>query len=308
MADTRRLAVQVGDQELELSNLDKVFYPESGFTKGQVIDYYTRMAPHVLPHIRERPLTLKRYPDGVDGPFFYQKECPLHRPDWLETTAIWSEGNQRMVNYCVVNDLPGLVWVANLADLELHTFLSTRRDPDTPTMVMFDLDPGEPANVIDCAAVAILLRDLLDNVGLACWVKTSGSKGLQLVVPLNTPNTFGRTKAFARTIANLLASTVPGRVTSTMTKSLRVGRVFIDWSQNDARKTTVSVYSLRARSLPTVSTPVLWNEVEDAYAEDDPERLVFDAETVLDRVDAMGDIFAPVLTLTQKLPGFETTT
>jgi bifunctional non-homologous end joining protein LigD len=294
--------VEVEGRRLKLSNLDKVLYPAVGFTKGQVIDYYTRIAPAVLPHLRDRPLTLKRYPDGVDGPFFYEKQCPSHRPDWVQTAPIWSGHTKRVIQFCLANDLPTLVWTSNLADLELHTSLSLAEDVMRPTMIAFDLDPGSPAAILECAQVALLLREMLDELGLKGVPKTSGSKGMQLYVPLNTPVTYDETKPFARALAMLLEKEHPKLIVSTQAKAKRKGKVLVDWSQNDDAKTTVCVYSLRARERPTVSTPLEWDEVESALRRRDAERLVFDSEAVLKRVERNGDLFVPVLELEQTLP------
>jgi len=295
--------VEVEGRRLNLTNLDKVLYPETGFTKGQVIDYYTRVAPAVLPHLRDRPLTLKRYPNGVDAPFFYEKQCPQHRPDWVETAEVWSRHSKRTIGYCLVNDLPALVWVANLASLELHTQLHCGADPDRPTMVAFDLDPGPPADVLDCAQVALWLREVLGDLGLEAFAKSSGSKGMQVYVPLNTPKvTYDDTKGFARALAQLLEKQHPKDVVSVMRKDLRKGKVFIDWSQNDEHKTTVCVYSLRARPEPTVSTPVSWDEVEKAHDSGNADALKFEAPDVIDRVSKHEDLFAPVVELEQRLP------
>lgn len=296
--------VEVDGRQLKLSNLDKVLYPEASFTKAQVIDYYTRIAPVLLPHLKNRPLTLKRYPNGVDGHFFYEKQCPSHRPKWVETTSVWSEANQRDVHYCVANDLPTLVWAANLADLELHTSLSVQRDIERPTMLVFDLDPGAPADIVQCAQTALWLRDVLAELELKSFVKTSGSKGMQLYAPLNTPTTYERTKPFAHAIAQLLEQRHPRHVVSNMKKALRTGKVLIDWSQNDAHKTTVCVYSLRAKAQPSVSTPLSWDEVEAVWHAKSGAEVEFVAEGVLARVARVGDLFAPVLTLKQKLPTF----
>jgi bifunctional non-homologous end joining protein LigD len=297
------MEVEVQGRTLSLSNLDKVFYPETGFTKGQVIEYYTRIAPVLLPHLRGRHLTLKRYPDGVQGPFFYEKQCPGHRPDWVETAAVWSRHNGRNITYCLVEDLATLVWLANLADLELHTPLALAAEPKAPTMLAFDLDPGPPANVVQCAEVACRLRDAFDHFGLEAFPKTSGSKGMQLYVPLNTPASYKQTKTFAQGLAQVLERRHPKLVVSEMRKSLRPGKVFIDWSQNDEHKTTVSVYSLRARERPTASAPVTWEEVEAVVASGDPDDLSFTSDEVLARVAEHGDCFAPVLELQQELPG-----
>nr|WP_218039623.1 non-homologous end-joining DNA ligase [Dendrosporobacter quercicolus] len=298
--------IEVGGKQLKLSNLDKIFYPSTAFTKGQVIDYYIRIAPVLLPHLKGRPLTLKRYPNGALQKFFYQKECPSSKPDWLQTAPIWSESNQKNTNFCLVEDLPSLIWSANLAALELHTSLSLAQTILQPTMVVFDLDPGPPAAILQCARVSLWLRQLLSAHSLQAFPKTSGSKGLQVYLPLNTPADYDQTKTFARKIALLLEQSYPEYVVSNMRKSLRTGKVFVDWSQNDDHKTTVCVYSLRARELPTVSTPVSWQEVEAALAKRDPDLLVFNAQQVLERVAADGDLFAPVLTVRQKLPKPET--
>lgn len=294
--------VEVGGRQLKLSNFDKVLYPEAGFTKGQVIDYYTRIAPVLLPHLQRRALTLKRYPNGVDGQFFYEKNCPKHRPPWVDTLSVWSARNKADVNYCLIDELAGVVWVANLASLELHTSLSRAADVQQPTMLVFDLDPGPPATVVECGRVAFWLREVLDDLGLQAFPKTSGSKGLQVYVPLNTPVTYNEAKPFAHALAKLLEQQHPQDVLSVMTKELRTGKVFIDWSQNDDSKTTVCVYSLRARPRPTVSTPVTWDEVERVVKSGNPDDLVFEADAVLERVDAHGDLFAPLNELEQPLP------
>ncbi|HZZ83069.1 MAG TPA: non-homologous end-joining DNA ligase [Anaeromyxobacteraceae bacterium] len=303
MSERGGVEIEVEGRRLRLSNLDKVFYPATGFTKGQVIDYYTRVAPVLLPHLRGRPLTLKRYPEGVNGPFFYEKRCPPHRPRWVHTEPVWSEGNQEDIHFCVADEVATLIWAANIADLELHTSLSLARTIAHPTMMVFDLDPGPPAGLLECCEVALLLRGLFAELGLEAWPKTSGSKGLQLYVPLNgRAMIYDRTKAFARAAAELLEQRRPELVVSSMKKSLRTGKVLVDWSQNDPHKTTVCVYSLRARERPTVSTPLSWDEVEGASRERRPESLAFEAAAVLSRVEARGDLFAPVLTLRQELP------
>lgn len=294
--------VDVEGHLLALSNLEKPLYP-SGFTKAEVIDYYTRVAPFMLPHLRGRPMTLKRYPDGAEGPFFYEKECPKHRPAWVRTAAVYSRSNDRTVNYCLVDDLPTLIWLANLAALELHPLLSRADDLGRPTHVVFDLDPGPPAGVLACAKVALLLKDLLDSLGLVAVAKTSGSKGMQVYVPLNTAVTYDGTKSFALAVARLLEREHPRDVLSSMRKAARPGKVFIDWSQNDEHKTTVAVYSLRARERPFVSTPVTWDEVAAAAAGGDPAALAFDAPAVLERVARLGDLFALVNATEQQLPG-----
>jgi bifunctional non-homologous end joining protein LigD len=294
--------IEVEGRQIKLSNLEKVLYPKAGFTKGQVIDYYIRIAPVLLPHLANRALTLKRYPNGVDGMFFYEKNCPTYRPSWMKTAKIWSEGNNRFMDYCVVADLPTLVWLGNLADLELHTSLSRALETQRPTVIAFDLDPGAPATIVQCCQVGLWVRDIFEQFGLQAFAKTSGSKGLQIYVPLNTAVTYEQTKPFAKAIARLLEDRHPDLVVSDMKKALRVGKIFVDWSQNDVYKTTVNVYSLRAKDQPTVSTPVSWQEVENCLKKADPELLVFTSDQVLQRVEKSGDLFEPVLKLKQKLP------
>ncbi len=298
----RAVEVRVGERTLKLTNLDKVYWPEAGFTKGQMIDYYTRVAPVLLPHLRNRPLTLKRYPEGVDGEMFYEKNCPKHRPPWIETAKVWSGGNNRDMYYCMVQDLASLVWVAQLGTIELHTSLSVYRKLEQPQMLVFDLDPGPPATIVECCRVAGWLREWFDERGLKAFAKTSGSKGLQLYVPLNTPVTYEETKTISRGLAQKLERERPQHVVHMQRKTLREGKVLIDWSQNDEAKTTVSVYSLRARARPTVSTPVRWDEVEACLEAGDPSLLVFGSGEVLKRIDSHGDLFEPVLKLKQRLP------
>ncbi len=289
---------------VQVSNLEKVFYPKTGFTKGEVINYYIRVSPCLLPHLRNRPITLKRYPEGVEGFFFYEKQCPSHRPNWITTTAVArSEGDE--INYCVLNDLPALVWAANLADLELHTFLHKAPAIDRPTVLAFDLDPGPPADILLCCKVGLWLKDIFDSLGLKSFPKTSGSKGLQIYVPLNSKATYGETKAFARALAETLERRSPETVVAKMQKSQRQGKVFVDWSQNDIHKTTVNAYSLRAKDTPTVSTPVTWEEVEGALKRKNVKKLTFEAPQVVQRIEKYGDLFVPVLTLKQKLPKVE---
>lgn len=293
--------MDVAGTRVAVSNLDKVLYPEVGFTKGQVIDYYVRVAKSLLPHLKNRPITLKRYPDGVEGFFFYEKQCPSHRPKWVKTTTVpRSKGGD--IHYCVMNDLPALVWAANLADLELHTFLHKAPAIGRPTAIAFDLDPGAPADIVQCCQVGLWVKGLFDGLGLKSFAKTSGSKGLQVYVPLNTPVTYAQTKLFAHTLAQVLEHQFPDLVVSKMLKSLRVGKVLVDWSQNDDHKTTVNVYSLRAKERPTVSTPVTWDEVTAALEKESADLLSFDSEAVVKRIEKHGDLFAPVLQLKQKLP------
>ena len=289
-------------RKLTLSNLDKVLYPKAGFTKAHVIDYYTRVSPVLLPHLQDRALTLKRYPEGVEKEFFYEKRCPAYRPPWLKTAPVWSDSAQEDVKFCLANDLPSLIWAANLADLELHTSLARFKKPDRPTMMVFDLDPGAGVDILGCAAVALWLREFLAERKLECFAKTSGSKGLQVYVPLNTPVTYMETKGFARATAETLTQQHPENVLFRMEKKLRKGKVFIDWSQNDRHKTTVCAYSLRAKERPTVSTPVTWEEIKKALKAGDPQCLSFESEDTLKRVSKSGDLFEPVLKLKQKLP------
>jgi len=289
----------VGDQTLEVSNLDKVLYPEAGFTKAQVIDYYIKAAPYLLPHLQRRPVTLKRYPEGVNGFFFYERHCPAHRPKWVKTATV--EGSKR-IDYCVLEDLPSLVWVANLADLELHTFLHRSTALTRPTAMVFDLDPGLPADAIDCCKVALWIKDYLEKQHLQSFIKTSGSKGMQLYVPLNTATTYEKTKTFAKKLAEDMESAHPDQIVSKMQKKLREGKVLIDWSQNDDHKTTVCAYSLRAKSKPTVSMPVTWDEVKSAAKTGKLSKLTFESDQALKRMVKLGDLFEPVLTLKQHLP------
>jgi len=294
-------SLDIDGTKVEVTNLQKIFYPKPGFTKGDVIDYYVRISPVLLPHLKERPITLKRYPDGVEGFFFYEKKCPTHRPKWIKTTKVdKSEGGE--INYCVINDLPSLVWAANLADLELHTFLHKAPALQRPTALAFDLDPGPPADIVLCCQVGLWLKGVFDALKMESFAKTSGSKGLQVYIPINSAVTYEKTKAFSHAIAELLESQSPEIVVSKMQKSLRSGKVLVDWSQNDDHKTTVNVYSLRAKDYPTVSTPVTWEEVEAAVRRRNATSLSFDSKEVLKRVEKMGDLFGPVLTLKQKLP------
>ncbi|HUD48674.1 MAG TPA: non-homologous end-joining DNA ligase [Candidatus Baltobacteraceae bacterium] len=298
---SKKSQLVIDGSTIDVSNLDKIFYPRTGFTKGQVMDYYVRISPALLPHLKDRPITLKRYPDGVEGFFFYEKQCPPHRPKWIKTAPV-RKSDGSAVHYCVMNSLPALVWAANLADLELHTFLHKASALARPDFLAFDLDPGEPADILLCCKVGLWLKDMFDALGLKCFPKTSGSKGLQVFVPLNTPVNYAKTGAFAHAVAELLEKNAPDTVVSKMRKSLRGGKVLVDWSQNDGHKTTVTVYSLRAREHPTVSTPVTWEEVEAALQKGNPKVLSFEADQVLKRVEKHGDLFAPVLKLKQKLP------
>src|SRR3954471_18353743 len=294
--------LEIEGHELKLTNLDKVLYPEAGFTKAQLIDYYVRIAPYLLPHLQGRPLTMKRYPEGVGGFFFYEKNCPKHRPEWVQTTSVWSHGNNRWMDYCLVQDVATLVWAANLADIELHTSLSVGKKIEQPTMLVFDLDPGAPADIIQCCQVAMWVKEIFERMGLQCFPKTSGSKGLQVYIPLNTAVTYEDTKPFAHEMARLLERAVPELIVSDMKKALRVGKILVDWSQNDQYKTTVCVYSLRAKDKPTASTPVTRDEVARCLKKKDPTLLVFESSKVIERANDKGDLFEPVLKLKQKLP------
>jgi bifunctional non-homologous end joining protein LigD len=292
----------VEGRELKLSNLDKVLYPRAGFTKRDVIAYYTDVAPVLLPHLEGRALTLKRYPNGVEGGHFYEKNAPSHRPPWMRTERIPT--GSKSIDFVVCDDLPTLVWLANLADLELHTSLARADAVDRPTAVAFDLDPGEPATIVECCRVGLLLQGMFTGLGLESFAKTSGSKGLQVYVPVNGSGaTYDHTKGFAKAVAELLEREEPGLVVSRQTKALRRGKVLVDWSQNDEHKTTVNVYSLRARERPTVSTPVTWEEVAACAHSGDAAALVFDADAVRARIAEHGDLFARVVSLAQRLPG-----
>jgi bifunctional non-homologous end joining protein LigD len=321
--------VEVEGRRLSVSNLGKVLYPEAGFTKADVIDYYVRAAPALLTHLADRCVTFKRFPNGVDDKFFFEKRCPSHRPEWVPTAIgagdggqPWGSGRSRSgrsrprpgegeraggdggadssgIPYCVINETAAVVWAANLAALELHTPMARATDIESPTMVVFDLDPGPPAAIRECADVALDIRGTLANLGFELFAKTSGNKGLQLYLPLNTPHTHDHAASFAQAVAQMLEKHHPDRVVSMMRKDIRKGKVFIDWSQNARFKTTVCAYSLRANPRPTVSTPVSWDEVADAA---DGAPLYFEAPDVLERLEDLGDLFAPTATLEQRLP------
>ncbi len=296
--------VEVDGRELKLTNLDKVLYPEAGFTKGEMVDYYAKVAPAIVPHLSGRAVTLRRFPEGVDDldAAFFEKRCPKHRPKWVKTARVEAGPHAGMIDFCVCDGRPTLVWMAQLAAIELHPSLSLARAPKRPTVLAFDLDPGPPANVVDCCRVAIRLRDMFGHFGVQSFPKTSGSKGLQVYIPLNSKVDYETTKPFAKAIAQLLEKQTPDEVVSKMKKVEREGKVFVDWSQNHQRKTTIAVYSLRARERPTVSTPVTWDEVANAVDKDDDSLLVFEAGDVLKRIEREGDLFAPVLELQQELP------
>jgi bifunctional non-homologous end joining protein LigD len=297
--------VEVDGRELKLSNLDKVLYPKVGFTKGEMIDYYARIADAMVPHLAGRAVTLRRFPEGVDNTeaAFFEKRCPKHRPKWVKTATVTAGPHAGKIDFCVCNDRPTLIWMAQLATIELHPSLSIARRPAQPTVLAFDLDPGPPANVVDCCRIALQLREMFGHFDLQCFPKTTGSKGLQVYLPLNTKSHYDETKPFARALAQLLEKQT-GKVVSKMSKEIRKGKVFVDWSQNHPRKTTVAVYSMRARERPTVSTPVSWDEVERCAKKGEADLLVFETSDVLKRVEKHGDLFAPVLELEQKLPSF----
>ena len=304
LRETKRATeIEVEGRTLKLTNRAKVMYPRTGFTKGDLIDYYAAVAPVLLPHLTGRPLTLKRYPDGVEGEYFYEKRCPAHRPSWVRTAPIESERGKGTIDYCLAEDLPTLIWAANLATIELHPSLSRAAQMDRPTAVVFDLDPGAPAGLKACCRVALLVKEVFDTFGLDTFAKTSGAKGMQVYVPLNTtPVDYEQTKSFARAVAELLEKRHPRQVVSRMAKDLRPGKVLIDWSQNDEHKTTVCVYSLRARERPTISTPLAWDEVERAARSRREPSLSAEPRELLERVERDGDLFEGLLTLRQGLP------
>jgi bifunctional non-homologous end joining protein LigD len=295
--------VEIEGRIVKLTNPDKVLYPKTGFTKSDLIAYYSAIAPVLLGHLRDRPLTLKRYPNGVEGKFFYEKQSPSHRPDWVQTVTVWSRHSKRDIHFTLCQDLPTLVWLANLADIELHPSLSLAEEIERPTTLAFDLDPGPPATIVECCEVALDLHEMFDQLGLSSFAKTSGSKGLQVYVPLNDPDvSYGQTKPFAHAVAGMFQERRPELVVSAMAKAERAGKVLIDWSQNDEHKTTVNVYSMRAKERQTVSTPIEWSEVTECRRSGDPDRLVFDADEVVARVAERGDLFAEVISLHQPLP------
>jgi bifunctional non-homologous end joining protein LigD len=294
--------IELGSRRLSLSNLEKVLYPSCGFSKADVQEYYRRIAPFMVPHLKDRALTLKRYPEGVERPFFFEKRCPPHRPPWVGTAEIVRDGEKRST-VCLVNDTETLLWVANLASLELHVPLARVSSPETPDAMVFDLDPGEPADILDCAKVALILREVLSRLGLTSLVKSSGQKGLHLLVPLNSPGTtFEDTKTFSRTVAMILQKNYPELVTAKMAKEARKGKVFINWSQNDPSLTMICVYSLRAREKPYVSFPMDWDELERLAKANDRERMHVLPDQAVQRTEKAGDLFAEVLTKKQKLP------
>ena len=290
---TAAVEVEAAGRRLRLSNLEKLLWPEAGFTKGALLDYYRAVAPWLLPHLAGRAVTLRRFPDGVDGLGWYQNEC-RGRPQWLRTHPL-PHRRGHLQNFCAVDDLPSLLWVANLATIELHPFLALAERPDEPTALVFDLDPGPPAGILECCAVAGRIRELLGAAGLEAWPKTSGGGGLHLYVPLARGHSFAETKAFARTVAESLARARPDEVVAVQRRAARRGKVLVDWLQNDATRSTVAPYSLRAVPWPTASVPVTWGEVDDALETRRPELLTFLAPHALERLEEHRDVFAPVL-------------
>jgi bifunctional non-homologous end joining protein LigD len=297
-----RKIVEIAGKKLSLSNLEKDLYPAYGFTKAHILEYYRRMARFILPHLQDRALTLKRYPEGVDQDFFFEKRCPSHRPAWVKTAEV-RHGDEERLTFCLANDLSTLMWVENLASLELHVPLARASSPETPDAIVFDLDPGAPANILDCARVALILRNLLIPLRLTSYVKTSGQKGLHVFVPLNRPGTtFEATKKFSKAVAEIMDKNYPDLVTAKMAKESRQGRVFINWSQNDPAKTMICVYSLRAREKPFVSFPLAWRELETLAEQDDPEKLQVIHSEAVSRAEKQGDLFQEVLVKEQQLP------
>lgn len=296
--------VEVDGRELKLTNLDKVLYPAVGFTKGEMVDYYAKVADAIVPHLKGRAVTLRRFPEGVDDldSAFFEKRCPKHRPKWVKTTNVRAGPNAGNIDFCVCDGRPTLIWMAQLAAIELHPSLSLGRAPTRPTVLAFDLDPGPPADIVDCCRVALRLREMFGHFGVQSFPKTSGSKGMQVYVPLNKKTSYEVTKPFAKAIAQLMEKQTPDLVVSKMKKVEREGKVMVDWSQNHRSKTTIAVYSLRARERPTVSTPITWEEVERAANSGDGSHLTFESADVLARIEQHGDLFAPVLELEQDLP------
>jgi bifunctional non-homologous end joining protein LigD len=297
-----RTFVEMAGKRLPLSNLEKDLYPSYRFTKAHILEYYRRIAPFILPHLKDRALTLKRYPDGVEEDFFFEKRCPSHRPAWVKTAEILQEDGERMTA-CVVNDLETLIWAENLASVELHVPLARAGSPESPDSMVLDLDPGDQASILECARVALILQELLSRMGLASYVKTSGKKGLHVYVPLNRKETtFEDTKTFSKAVAGIMEKHYADLVTAKMPKKDRNAKVFINWSQNDASKTMICVYSLRAREKPFVSFPLEWKELENLVGLDDPERLQVLPSEAVSRAEKRGDLFGEVLVKEQKLP------
>lgn len=302
MAESEAVRTEIAGRSLKVTNLGKVLYPLVGFTKAQVIEYYAKIAPTMLAHIEDRGVTFKRWPDGVTADGFFNKRCPSHRPDWVGT-CLGPGDRAGGIHYCKLDEVASLAWAANLAALEIHAPMARCSDLESPTMLVFDLDPGEPATIVECCQVALLIREVLDTVGLRAVAKTSGSKGMQLYVPLNTPHTHSHASDFALAVAQLLEKQHPARVTANMAKKERPKKIFIDWSQNSRHKTTIAPYSLRGKDRPTVSTPISWDEVSDGAG---GEPLSFEAFEVVERVESAGDLFAEAVSLEQQLPSART--
>jgi bifunctional non-homologous end joining protein LigD len=293
---------EIAGRRLSLSNLEKDLYPSFGFTKAHVLEYYRRISQFILPHLEGRALTLKRYPDGVEKEFFFEKRCPSHRPPWVKTAQISQHGGEPMT-VCLVNDLDTLIWVENLAALELHVPLARADFPENPDSLVFDLDPGDGAGILDCARMALIVKDLLSGLRLVCFVKTSGMKGLHVLVPLNRDETtFEDTKKFSKSVAEVMQRNYPDLVTAKMPKDLRKKKIFINWSQNDSSKTTICVYSLRAREKPIVSFPLAWKELENLISRGNPDKMLILQSEAVSRLEKDGDIFQQVLTKKQRLP------
>jgi bifunctional non-homologous end joining protein LigD len=297
-----RKVVEIAGRRLSLSNLEKDLYPAYGFTKAHILEYYRRIAKFILPHLKDRALTLKRYPEGVEKDFFFEKRCPSHHPAWAKTAEIRQDNGERMT-VCLVNDLETLMWVTNLASIELHVPLARTSSPETPDSMVFDLDPGDQANILNCARVALILWDLLSELRLTSYVKTSGKKGLHVYVPLNRKETtFENTKKFSKAVAGIIQKNYPDQVTSKMAKEYREEKVFINWSQNDSSKTMICVYSLRAREKPIVSSPLEWKELENLAEQGSPEKLQVIHSEAVSKAEKQGDLFQEVLVKKQKLP------
>jgi bifunctional non-homologous end joining protein LigD len=292
--------IVVEGRALTLSRLQKVLWPSVGFAKGDLVDYYRAVAPAILPHLSGRPVTLARFPDGMEGPAWYQSNC-RGRPSWMRVKAIRSRTGETL-EYCLIEDVPSLLWVANLATIELHPFLWTEMAPERPTALVFDLDPGPPATITECCRVALRLRALLAEHGLESFPKTSGAQGLHVYVPVDVSHSFEETKRFARTIAAALTDSSPNDDVDRVSKSLRRGKVLVDWGQNDPNRSTIAAYSLRAAPIPTVSTPLTWTEVESATEPPRSGHLRFGPRQVLERLDDLGDLFLPVAEPGQRLP------
>jgi bifunctional non-homologous end joining protein LigD len=306
-AKKRNQEVTVGNRRLKLTNLDKILYPKTKTTKAEVIDYYARVADLIVPHLKARPLTLRRFPEGVGKPdsSFFEKNCPKHRPDWVKTTPIYVDRRAGEIDFCLCDNRATLIWMAQLAALELHPSLSRAMRMEQPTVLVFDLDPGAPAGLRECCKVALRVRELFGAFGVEGFPKVSGGKGMQVYFPLNTKVTYEQTGPFAKAVAQLLEQQTPKEVVSKMAKVDRRGKIFVDWSQNHQKKTTIGVYSLRARDHPTASIPIHWREVERTAKGADPDKIRFEIPDAIKRVEKEGDLFEPVLKLKQKLPALE---